>query len=211
MRPGKRAEELVEWGCRRLADAGMAFVRKSEPEVKVIRSGGRVVGAAPAASAPPDFIGFTRSRGVCFDVKQAREDGRFHWDERRPLTKMRQVADITRAGRDFGAVAGLLVVFFGTPTRPGDRAVWVPWWNVWEVEEGSWTVLRLTFGQDQPERVTPLGVETPWPPGGDPDWLAAHAKAEGHVDPPKDTSVPKARRYVDDSLRSLEEIERRKG
>lgn len=179
MRPGRRAEELVEWGCRRLADAGVAFVRKTEPAMRITRAGGKIIGAAPEASAPPDFLGFTRSRGVCFDVKQARDDGSWTWTERRILTKMRQVADITRAGGEFGAVAGLLIVFFGTPNHPGDRAVWIPWWHIQAVENGRWTADRLLGlagpAQGIPE---PTGMGISWPAGGDPDWLAAALKAE---------------------------------
>lgn len=175
MRPGRRAEELVEWGCRRLAQAGVAFVRKTNPPVLIRRSGGRIAGAAHVGSAPPDFLGFTLkpwSRGVCFEAKQAGADGRFHWDPRNPMTRERELADLEEAGAKFNAVSGVLVVFFAAlPRSQVDRAAWVPWWRARELAEGSWTFDRITA------RHGGIGVPCPWPAGGDPDWLAAEEAA----------------------------------
>ena len=158
---GRGAEDLMTMCCRRLEVDRRAWIRRAHPETGVDRDGRRYFKHAGL----PDFIGALRSgRLVVFDVKSTRT-GRFAWPDRphSARTKWRQVQDLVAAGSDFGALAGLLVVFWATSTAVRDRMFWVPYAALDRVVNRSWS----------PDALAGAAVEVPWPASDDPDFLGA--------------------------------------
>jgi len=171
------AHNLVDLCCNRLAAEGVAWIRRTHPPTTQTREGRRIF----TGGGLPDYVGFRRDgRGVLFDLKSTQSD-RFTWrDRRRDVTSLRQHDDLTRAGRGFNVLAGLLVLFWAgmTPMPAGLRAanvdamVWVPWQGADVLYESATSVtladlVTLFWG----ERVT-------WPTNDDPNFLAAAVIAE---------------------------------
>ena len=156
----------------RLEQQGRAFIRQTHPATGQDVQGRRYFKHAGAC----DFFGFLPGgRGIMFDLKSTRT-GRFSWPDRSHSyrTKARQVEDLVAAGRDFGVLSGLMVLFWGGPRLIGrsDRLFWVPWQFAPQVSDGqsSW----------KPERLVELGmaVEASWRAAEDPDFLGAALAAD---------------------------------
>jgi len=172
MTRGALAEELIALACRRLEQQGRAFIRQTHPATGQDVQGRRYFRHAGAC----DFFGFLPGgRGIMFDLKSTRT-GRFSWPDRSHSyrTKVHQIEDLVTAGRDFGVLSGLIVLFWGCPraTDPWDRLFWVSWQHAPRVadSQSSW----------RPERLAELGmaVEAPWPAAEDPDFLGAALAAD---------------------------------
>lgn len=142
MSRGQWAEEWIENKCRRLGASGAAFIRRVTPPAKVVSDRGRTRAFLQAAGLP-DFVGFLPGgRGILFDVKSTHEAA-WAWAEGRNLrTKERQIADLERAGRDYGVVAGLLIGFM---PRSGEMPTWawIPWGVLRRVASGRWRPAAL--------------------------------------------------------------------
>ncbi len=175
---GRRAEQLVEWACKRLEQEGRAWIRKTEPGVGIVPRHGTVFFRA---GGPPDFMGFLAGgRGVCFDLKTTA--GRaFEWKVRtgrspreafrHARTKERQLADLEGAG-GVGALAGLLLILeSASASPPGPRCVWIDWRGLRRLAEGRWTTAQILG-------LLPA-VEAVWKGGEDPRWLEAALRADG--------------------------------
>lgn len=173
-RAGRRAEEMLEWACKRLFQDGRAWIRKTEPPTG---GGGWRWKTFFRGAAPPDFMGFLggvgdlRGRGVCFDLKTTVDDA-FAWNVRSPRhrrTKERQIADLEQTGERFGALSGLLLVLSSAGPQP--RMFWIDWRGVRRLADGRWSAEAI------------LGLlpaaEALWKPGEDPRWLEAAFAARG--------------------------------
>jgi len=173
MTRGAMAEELIALACRRLEPQGRAFIRQTHPATGQDVQGRRYFKHAGAC----DFFGFLPGgRGIMFDLKSTRT-GRFSWPDRSHSyrTKARQIEDLVTAGRDFGVLSGLVVLFWaagsGFEVRT-DRLFWVPWLYAPQISNGqsSW----------KPERLAKSGmaVEATWRAAEDPDFLGAALAAD---------------------------------
>lgn len=185
---GRRVEEWIDWSCKRLAQEGRAWIRKTEPAVGFGQAGAVRRGAGGRwgidrrggvffrSSAPPDYMGFlSGGRGVCFDLKSTQERA-WEWKIRKGdareafrhvRTKERQVEDLDAAGK-FGALSGLVVVLQSSAPTP--LCVWVPHRSVRLVSAGRWD--RTLFVEEAGAALAD------WPAGGDPRWLDAALRAD---------------------------------
>jgi hypothetical protein len=164
-RTGAALEGYLEWEHVRLEGERIAVVYKTNPPVRFIGRG-RAKRATAVGTAPPDYVGHLvgrTGRGICFDAK-ASSGPRWSWEAREPRDEIRRRAQVERIvleGREFGAVAGLLVAFMVPGATP--QAVWVPWWNVQGVADGKGRTLA---------EVMEWGDACPWIVGNTgPRWI----------------------------------------
>jgi hypothetical protein len=169
---GQRAEQLLEWVFRRLDEQGLALITKTEPPTGIDSEGRRFFKRKGA----PDFMGtLPGGRSVVFEAKSTRER-RFRWPQGIHGTRERQIADIERFGQVYGALAGVLILFWpragrgGISTEYRPRLVWVLWPGVRALAEDAWDADSLA-GQR-------WAAEADWPTGSDPDILGAARAAE---------------------------------